>query len=176
MPPRYDILFQPIKIGPVTAPNRFYQVPHCNGFGHRMPQGMSAMRGMKAEGGWGVVCTEETEIHHTSDLSPFFEGRIWSDDDIPAWQIMTEAVHKHGALAGMELTYNGHDASNLYSRAVPFDLRSRSIIGASGYEPGQSRAANPRCPSSGADEGRQRRAGAQTGPRRRSRGKTRPCG
>ncbi|MDO9301695.1 MAG: FAD-dependent oxidoreductase [Anaerolineales bacterium] len=142
MPSRYDILFQPIKIGPVTAPNRFYQVPHCNGFGWRMPQGMSAMRGMKAEGGWGVVCTEETEIHHTSDLSPFFEGRIWSDNDIPAWQIMTEAVHKYGALAGMELTYNGHDAANLYSRAAPFASRSQGIVGGSGYEPGQSRAAS----------------------------------
>jgi dimethylamine/trimethylamine dehydrogenase len=142
MTSRYDILFQPIKLGPVTAPNRFYQVPHCNGFGWRMPQGMSAMRGMKAEGGWGVVCTEESEIHHTSDLSPFFEGHIWSDDDIPDLQLMTEAVHKHGALAGIELTYNGHDASNLYSRAVPLDLRSRGLMGGSGVEPGQSRAAS----------------------------------
>jgi len=142
MPSRYDILFQPIKIGPVTAPNRFYQVPHCNGFGWRMPQGHAAMRGMKAEGGWGVVHTEEVEIHHTSDLSPYFEGRLWNDDDIPALQQMTEAVHKHGALAGIELAYNGHDAANLYSRAAPFDLRSRGIIGGTGYEPGQSRAAS----------------------------------
>jgi len=97
---------------------------------------------MKAEGGWGVVCTEEAEIHHSSDLSPYFEGRLWNDDDIPALQIMTEAVHKHGALAGIELTYNGHDSSNLYSRAAPFDVRSRGIVGASGYEPGQSRAAS----------------------------------
>jgi dimethylamine/trimethylamine dehydrogenase len=141
MPSRYDILFEPIKIGPVTAPNRFYQVPHCNGFGWRMPKGLAAMRGMKAEGGWGVVCTEETEIHHTSDLSPFFEGHIWSDDDIPSLQLMTDAVHKHGALAGIELSYNGRDASNLYSRAVPFDLFSRGLVGGSGYEPGQSRAA-----------------------------------
>jgi dimethylamine/trimethylamine dehydrogenase len=141
MTSRYDILFQPIKLGPVTAPNRFYQVPHCNGFGYRMPQSMSAMRGMKAEGGWGVVCTEETEIHHTSDLSPFFEGRIWSDDDIPAWQLMTEAVHKHGALAGIELTYNSHDASNLYSRASAFGPRSMGITGGGGYEPGQTRNA-----------------------------------
>ena len=141
MTSRYDILFQPIKIGPVTAPNRFYQVPHCNGLGYRMPQGMASMRGMKAEGGWGVVCTEETEIHHTSDLSPFFEGRVWSDDDIPAWQLMTEAVHKHGALAGIELTYNSHDASNLYSRASAFGPRSMGITGGSGYEPGQTRAA-----------------------------------
>ena len=141
MPSRYDILFQPIKIGPVTAPNRFYQVPHCNGFGWRMPKGLAAMRGMKAEGGWGVVCTEETEIHHTSDLSPFFEGHIWSDDDIPSLLLMTDAVHKHGALAGIELSYNGRNASNLYSRAVPFDLFSRGLVGGSGYEPGQSRAA-----------------------------------
>ncbi len=142
MSSRYDILFQPIQIGPVRAPNRFYQVPHCNGFGHRMMQGMAAMRGMKAEGGWGVVCTEETEIHYTSDLSPFFEGRIWSDDDIPAWQVMTDAVHKHGALAGIELTYNSHDASNLYSRASAFGPRSSGITGGSGYEPGQTRTAS----------------------------------
>jgi dimethylamine/trimethylamine dehydrogenase len=142
MTSRYDILFQPIQLGPVTAPNRFYQVPHCNGFGYRMPNGMVAMRGMKAEGGWGVVCTEETEIHHTSDLSPFFEGRIWSDDDLPAWQLMTEAVHKHGALAGIELTYNSHDASNLYSRASAFGPRSMGITGGSGYEPGQTRIAS----------------------------------
>ena len=141
MSSRYDILFQPIQIGPVTAPNRFYQVPHCNGFGWRMPKGLAAMRGMKAEGGWGVVCTEETEIHHTSDLSPFFEGRIWSDNDIPSLQLMTEAVHKHGALAGIELAYNGFDAANLYSRAAPFDWTSRGNVGGSGYEPGQSRAA-----------------------------------
>ena len=25
--PRYDVLFEPVSIGPVTAPNRFYQVP-----------------------------------------------------------------------------------------------------------------------------------------------------
>ncbi|MCB9109835.1 MAG: FAD-dependent oxidoreductase [Anaerolineales bacterium] len=142
MTPRYDILFQPIQIGPVTAPNRFYQVPHCNGFGWRMPKGLAAMRGMKAEGGWGVVCTEETEIHYTSDLSPFFEGHIWGDDDISPLQLMTESVHKHGALAGIELSYNGRDASNLYSRAVPFDLASRGLVGGSGYEPGQSRAAS----------------------------------
>ncbi len=135
----FDILFEPIRIGPVTAPNRFYQVPHCNGFGHRMPQGMAAMRGMKAEGGWGVVCTEETEIHHTSDLSPFFEGRIWDDGDIPTLKLMTDAVHTHGALAGVELSYNGIDAPNLYSRVPSLAPRSMGVVGGSGYDPVQTR-------------------------------------
>ena len=26
--PRYDILFEPVRIGPVVAKNRFFQVPH----------------------------------------------------------------------------------------------------------------------------------------------------
>src|SRR3990170_2278840 len=135
----YDILFETVRIGPVVAPNRFYQVPHCNGFGHRMPQGMAAMRGMKAEGGWGVVCTEEVEIHHTSDLSPYFEGRLWDDDDIPVLALMAESVHKHGALAGIELSYNGYDAPNLYSRAPSLAPRSMGTIGGSGYDPVQTR-------------------------------------
>ena len=48
--PRFDVLFEPVKIGPVVARNRFYQVPHCNGMGHRAPEAHAAMRGIKAEG------------------------------------------------------------------------------------------------------------------------------
>jgi dimethylamine/trimethylamine dehydrogenase len=135
----YDILFETVRIGPVVAPNRFYQVPHCNGFGYRMPQGMAAMRGVKAEGGWGVVCTEEVEIHHSSDLAPYFEGRLWDDGDIPALALMAEAVHRHGSLAGIELVYNGFDASNLYSRVPSLAPISMGTIGGSGYDPVQTR-------------------------------------
>ncbi len=135
----YDILFQTVRIGPVVAPNRFYQVPHCNGFGYRMPQALAAMRGVKAEGGWGVVCTEEVEIHHSSDLAPYFEGRLWSDDDIPALALMAESVHKHGSLAGIELVYNGYDAPNLYSRVPSLAPGSMGTIGGSGYDPVQTR-------------------------------------
>ena len=27
--PEYDILFEPVRIGPLTAKNRFFQMPHC---------------------------------------------------------------------------------------------------------------------------------------------------
>jgi len=113
---RYDILFEPVQIGPVTAPNRFYQVPHCNGMGHEFPRSLATMRGIKAEGGWGTVCTEMVEIHHSSDVSPYVEGRLWDDADIPALQLMTDAVHEHGSLAGIELCYSGLAAANMYSR------------------------------------------------------------
>lgn len=112
----YDVLFEAVKIGPVTAKNRFYQVPHCCGMGHLRPQAHAAMRKMKAEGGWAVISTEETEIHPSSDLSPYAEQRLWDERDIPALQLMTQGVHEYGALAAVELVHNGHHASNLYSR------------------------------------------------------------
>jgi dimethylamine/trimethylamine dehydrogenase len=46
---------------------------------HARPQSHAAMRGIKAEGGWAVVSTEEVEIHPTSDVAPFIEGRLWDD-------------------------------------------------------------------------------------------------
>ncbi len=137
--PRYAPLFQSLRIGPVTAPNRFYQVPHCNGMGYRMPLALAAMRATKAEGGWGVVCTEEVEIHPSGDLAPCFEGRLWADADMPMLARMADAVHAHGALAGVQLVHNGIDAPNWYSRMAPIGPTSIGVIGGSGFEPMQSR-------------------------------------
>jgi dimethylamine/trimethylamine dehydrogenase len=117
--PRYDILFEHVDIGPVTAKNRFFQVPHCNGMGYRDPSALAAMRGVKAEGGWGVVCTEMVEIHPSSDITPFIELRLWDDRDIPALARMAAAIHEHGSLAGIELAYSGMNGANLYTREVP---------------------------------------------------------
>ncbi|HAD28436.1 MAG TPA: NADH:flavin oxidoreductase, partial [Rhodobacteraceae bacterium] len=114
--PRFNILFEPVQIGPHKTRNRFYQVPHCTGMGYRHPNAEAAHRGVKAEGGWGVVCTQETEIHPTSDLSPANEGRLWSDADIPALSLMTDAVHEHGSLAAIQLVHGGSHSPNLYSR------------------------------------------------------------
>lgn len=116
--PRYDILFEPLRIGPVVAKNRFFQVPHCNGMGHQMPLAHAAMREVKAEGGWAVISTEECEIHPSSDVTPYVEARLWDDRDIPALSLMADKVHAHGALAAVELSHNGPTASNLYSREV----------------------------------------------------------
>ncbi len=82
--PRFDILFEPVQIGPVTSKNRFYQVPHCTGMGYNMPKTLAAMREVKAEGGWGVVCTEYCSIHPTSDDTPYPHATLWDDVDVKA--------------------------------------------------------------------------------------------
>jgi dimethylamine/trimethylamine dehydrogenase len=117
--PRYDILFEPVRIGPVEAKNRFYQVPHCNGGGYRDPSAAAEMRRIKSEGGWGVIFTEQTELHHTSEITPFIELRLWDDADIPMLARMSDAMHEYGALAGIQLAYPGINGPNLYSKEVP---------------------------------------------------------
>ncbi|WP_430464712.1 FAD-dependent oxidoreductase [Tabrizicola sp.] len=126
--PRYDILFEPMKIGPKTAKNRFYQVPHCNGGGYRDPSAVAEMRRTKAEGGWGVIFTEQTEIHQSSEITPFIEQHLWDDRDIPALARMAEAMKSHGALAGIQLAYSGINGPNLYSREVPLAVTGGPIL------------------------------------------------
>jgi dimethylamine/trimethylamine dehydrogenase len=122
--PRYDILFEPLRIGPVTAKNRFYQVPHCTGMGYLRPRMLADLREMKAAGGWGVVCTEYNSIHPSSDDLTHASASLWDDSDIRAHALMTEKVHAHGALAGAELWYGGARTSNMMTREVAMDLSS----------------------------------------------------
>jgi dimethylamine/trimethylamine dehydrogenase len=122
--PRFDILFQPLRIGPVTAPNRFYQVPHCTGMGYALPQTLAAMRGMKAAGGWGVVCTEYCSIDPSSDDLPSPFASLWDQGDVAALALLADKVHGHGALAGVELWHGGLRSANLHSRVTPFGPES----------------------------------------------------
>lgn len=121
---RYDILFEPVKIGPVTAKNRFYQVPHCTGMGWQRPRMVADMRGIKAEGGWGVICTEYCSIHPSSDDTPTPNHSLWDRGDIEAHRLMTDKCHEYGALAGVELWIGGSRVSNLLTREAPMDVVS----------------------------------------------------
>ena len=113
---RHDILFEPVRIGPKTLRNRFYQVPHCTGFGVEKPWTQAAFRGMKAEGGWAAVCTEYCSISPESDETPYVSARLWDDEDMRALRMMTDRAHEHGALAGVELWHGGVYAEGRESR------------------------------------------------------------
>jgi len=114
---RFQPLFQPLKIGPVTIKNRFYQTPHCNGMNRQHPSAMARMRGVKAEGGWGAVCTEQCDVHYSS-CHPR-ELRLWDERDLPILIPAVEQIHAGGALAGIELAHNGFHVQNFETRAIP---------------------------------------------------------
>ena len=83
------------------------------------------------------MCTEEIELSPFSEIAPHFEGRLWEDRDIPALRLMTEACHRHGALAGAELFFNGYVTPNCFSREIPM-APSHTPLNA--YDPIQARA------------------------------------
>ena len=114
--PRYDVLFEPVKIGPKVMRNRFYQTPHCTGLGVDHPGAQAGLRGMKAEGGWAVVNTEACSIHPGSDDGPWIDARLWDDTDVRNLALMCDKVHEHGSLAGVELHFGGVHHSGYESR------------------------------------------------------------
>ena len=111
----YDILFEPVQIGPVTAQNRFYAVPHATGHGWHEPNGSIALRAMKAEGGWGTVINPMTEISPDADMGNHPLDRIWDDADLPRHIANVKAIKAHGSLVGIELAHGGMRARNYHS-------------------------------------------------------------
>ena len=107
MDPRHAPLFQPLKIGPVTAPNRLVSMPHAIGHSHLMPNGAIGIRETRAEGGWGIVAMQLSEIDPTSDLSGLPYERLWDDGDVLAHSRSVARIHAHGALASIELGHTG---------------------------------------------------------------------
>ncbi|MXY33475.1 MAG: FAD-binding protein, partial [Boseongicola sp. SB0664_bin_43] len=104
---RYQVLFEPVRIGPVTAPNRFSVAPYANGNSYLQPNGAIGNRAMRAEGGWGIVGMQLTEIDPTSDLSGLPYERLWDDGDVKVHARSVEKIHEHGALASIELGHTG---------------------------------------------------------------------
>lgn len=117
--PRHDILFQPIEIGPRVLKNRFFQVPHCTGFGTDMPGSQARFRAVKAQGGWGAVCTEICAVHPEADRAPQALARIWDDGDLRNLSLLCEEAHAEGALVGLELFHPGPHVEGSLSREAP---------------------------------------------------------
>lgn len=114
--PRYATLFEPVEIGPKTTPNRFYVSPYSPSWGMHQLRQKIAHRAIRAEGGWGVVNTGECVFSGDSDQ---LQHILWLRDekDAAALSKLVDAVHEHGALAGVELTHHGAWAEPVRTRS-----------------------------------------------------------
>ncbi len=81
--PKHDILFEPIQIGPKTMKNRFYQVPHCNGFGSEKPGQPGVLPRAEGRGRLGRRLPPSTaRSRPESDDTHRMSARIWDDGDV----------------------------------------------------------------------------------------------
>jgi dimethylamine/trimethylamine dehydrogenase len=114
--PKYDILFDPISIGPKVMRNRFFQVAHCNGAGSDRPGFQAHFRAMKAEGGWAAVSTEYCSIAPESDDTHRVSARLWDEGDVRNLSLMCDMIHEQKSLAAVEIWHGGPNAAGQDSR------------------------------------------------------------
>jgi dimethylamine/trimethylamine dehydrogenase len=116
---RFDVLFEPVRIGPKQLKNRFYAVPHSTGWGSDMPESHARFSATAAAGGWAAVSVAIASMAPESDRNPVpSPARLWDDDDVANLALVCRQVHEHGALAGIELWHCGSSADLSPGRIV----------------------------------------------------------
>jgi 2,4-dienoyl-CoA reductase-like NADH-dependent reductase (Old Yellow Enzyme family) len=105
-------LFSPMKLRGVTLRNRIAMSPMCqyvseDGFANEWHLAHHAARAM---GGAGLLIAEATAVTPAGRITPHCLG-IWKDDHVPVLRRVTDFVHAHGAVAGIQLAHAGVKAS-----------------------------------------------------------------
>lgn len=107
------MLFDPFVLRGLTLRNRLvlapmcmYSVEACDG---RPTAWHHAHYAARALGGFGLLVTEATAIAPEGRISPQDLG-LWSDEQIPAWRALVDAVHATGGLVGPQLAHAGRKA------------------------------------------------------------------
>ena len=114
---RYRYLFSPLRLGPVTVRNRLVFSAHLTNYAaDGLPTAQhAAYYAARAEGGAGLIITEEHSTHPTDwPYEKLIHG--FHREVIPGYRRITEAVHRHGTPIFAQINHNGGQASSMYSR------------------------------------------------------------
>ncbi|MFM8927105.1 MAG: NADH:flavin oxidoreductase/NADH oxidase [Rhodoluna sp.] len=107
-------LFEPLVVRGLTARNRIWIAPMCQYSCENQdgkPSNWHLVHlGSRAIGGAGVVIAEATAIRPDGRISAWDTG-IWNDDQVHAWQPVTEFIRSTGALSCIQLAHAGRKAS-----------------------------------------------------------------
>lgn len=104
----YRLLFTPLRVGPVTVPNRVVFSAHLTNYAreNRPGERLIAYYRERARGGAGLIITEEQSVH-PSDFA--YEKLIHAYDEgvIPEYRRLTAAVKNEGAAVFCQINHNG---------------------------------------------------------------------
>jgi mycofactocin system FadH/OYE family oxidoreductase 2 len=115
---QYRYLFTPLRIGPVTVPNRIVFSAHLTNYATQdgLPSDQHvAYYGARAAGGAGLIITEEHSTHPTDwPYEKLIHG--FHPEVIPGYRRITDAVHAHDVPIFAQINHNGGQASSMYTR------------------------------------------------------------
>ncbi|ADP82667.1 mycofactocin system FadH/OYE family oxidoreductase 2 [Pseudofrankia inefficax] len=114
---RYQYLFSPLRIGPLTVRNRVVFSAHLTNYAaDGLPtEQHAAYYAARAAGGAGLIITEEHSTHPTDwPYEKLIHG--FNPAVIPGYRRITDAVHAHGTPILAQINHNGGQASSMFSR------------------------------------------------------------
>ncbi len=107
-------IFEPLKIGPHTLPNRIIMAPltRSRAGSQRIPNDLMA-KYYSQRAGAGLILTEATAVHPTGVGYANTPG-IWSYEQIEGWKKITQAVHEKGGKIFMQLWHVGRISDPMF--------------------------------------------------------------
>ena len=117
-------IHEPLTIKDVTIKNRIGMSPMCqyssvNGFANDWH---FVHYGTRAVGGAGLIMVEATAVVPEGRITPFDLG-LWNDTQIVGLLKITNFIHQHGAIAGIQIAHAGrkdsHDTPSAGGRQLP---------------------------------------------------------
>lgn len=111
---KYAPLWEPLQVGAVTLKNRVVVTAHSLQYA---VNGMMAQQSIdyyeeRAKGGAGLIMTEAQAVHPTSSGLALRCQQGWSEDVIPIYRNLADAVHRHGAKVFVDLSHFGVEDFN----------------------------------------------------------------
>ncbi|MGY1630804.1 mycofactocin system FadH/OYE family oxidoreductase 2 [Geodermatophilus sp. SYSU D01186] len=114
----FERLAAPLRVGPVTLPNRVVFPAHLTNFAvDGLPtERHAAYYAARAAGGAGLVVTEESTVDPAD--RPYEKlVRGYDPAVLPGWRRVTDAVHAHGVPVFAQLNHNGGQSDATHTRA-----------------------------------------------------------
>ena len=110
---KFESMFQPIQIGPMTVKNRFVVPPMGNNFANTdgtMSDQSVAYYEARAKGGFGLIVCESTVVHKGAKGGPR-KPCLYDDSTIESFRRVADACHAAGAKISMQLQNAGPDGN-----------------------------------------------------------------
>jgi 2,4-dienoyl-CoA reductase-like NADH-dependent reductase (Old Yellow Enzyme family) len=120
--PRFERLFQPIRLGEMEVNNRFALTPMATNFSSNdglVTERLKSYYAARAQGGAGLVMVEEACVDAPTGKGGAYQLYIDSDKYIPGLRELASTIQRHGAKAALQLHHAGRLAAARHTGCQP---------------------------------------------------------